>query len=246
MREVTTPSGAEKFSFEPGRVIFHGNGLLVYDKPAGLPVHRGTGHPVGLAEILETWVAAEPARGLEAGWTTAPLHRLDLEASGVVLFGLARETARAIQAAFAAGQVQKRYLAVVSGPMPEEGAIEGLVRSRLRGVYRNLPSSLDYRRLAGDERLSLVEVVPRGGRTHQIRSLFAEIGRPLAGDLRYGRPKPARQFLLKFNVAHLVLHALEVSIPAGVLGSALTLKAPLPEELRRLAAAKGWQVPETP
>ncbi|MGH9363539.1 MAG: pseudouridylate synthase, partial [Thermoanaerobaculia bacterium] len=89
--------------------------------------------------------------------------------------------------------------------------------------------------------LSLVEVSPREGRTHQIRSLFADIGRPLAGDLRFGKPKPARQFLEKFAVPGLLLHALELELPAGVVGPARAIRAPIPETFHRLAAAKGWE-----
>ena len=110
----------------------------------------------------------------------------------------------------------------------------------LRGVYRRLPAELTYRRLEGDERLSLVEVHPEEGRTHQIRALFAEAGRPLAGDLRYGKPKPARQFLEKFGLPCLLLHAAELELTRVVPGLPRTFTAPLPEEFRRLAEKKGW------
>jgi 23S rRNA-/tRNA-specific pseudouridylate synthase len=230
--------------FDPARVLFQGEGILAIDKPAGLPVHRGTGHLYGLAEAVEAWARMHPGVIHLQDRPPAPLHRLDLEASGVVLLGLTGAAARTVQAAFAGGLVEKRYLAVVAGPLDETGAIEGEVRSRLRGVYRQLASSLEFRRLAGDERLSLVEVVPQEGRTHQIRALFASAGRPLAGDLRFGKPKPARQFLARFGVAHLLLHARELTLPAGILGPRRSFAAPVPEEFRRVAGEKGWSVPE--
>ncbi len=233
------------FEITPSRILYQGSGILAFDKPAGIPVHRGTGHPVGLAEALEEWGRKNPgALDAELGRPIAPLHRLDLEASGVILFGLTRQAAAMVQPAFLRGRISKRYLAVVAGPLEKEGSLEGMVRSRLRGVYRPMPSRIDFRVLAGDERLSLVEVVPREGRTHQIRALFAAAGRPLAGDLRYGKPKPARQFLEKFEVPQLLLHAVELTLPVGIFDVPRTFTAPVPEEFRRLAARKGWTVPE--
>jgi 23S rRNA-/tRNA-specific pseudouridylate synthase len=231
--------------FDPDWIIFHGGGLLAVAKPAGVPVHRGTGHALGLAEMIDEWVRANPgAIDIRSGRPVRPAHRLDLEASGVLLLGLRRPVARALQEAFAAHAVEKSYLAVIAGPVEALGSISGRVRSELRGEYRSLPAELTFRRLEGDERLSLVEVTPVGGRTHQIRALFARAGRPLAGDLRYGKPKPARQFLEKFEVPSLLLHARRLAIPASVLGAPRAFEAPLPPAFVRVLERKGWSVPE--
>ncbi len=231
--------------FDPHSILFHGGGLLAVNKPSGIPIHHGTKHPFGLAEIVNEWAVSNPGQvELEPGWKVAPVHRIDLEASGVALLGLTQAASSLVQQAFASGKIQKRYLAVVAGPVDEEADIEGAVRSRLRGVYRHLPSSLHFRRLAGDERLSLVEVVPREGRTHQIRSLFAGIGRPLAGDLRFGKPKPSRQFLERFALSSLLLHAWELRLPPLPVDLPREFIAPLPETFLNLLGQKGWKVPE--
>jgi 23S rRNA pseudouridine955/2504/2580 synthase len=238
-REASPEPAAD---FDPERILFHGAGLLVVDKPGGIAVHRGTAHELGLVEILEEWVRRNPgAIDIRPGKRILPIHRLDLEASGVLLLALKRSVARQVQTAFSAGEVRKRYLACIAGPLPESGRLSGRVRSRLRSVYRHLPAELSFRRLRGDERLSLVEVEPGGGRTHQIRALFAQAGRPLAGDLRYGRPKPARQFLEKFALPHLLLHALELELPESIRGVPRRFEAPLPESFQELCRRKGWQ-----
>lgn len=242
---------------DPCRILFRSEGILAFDKPAGIPVHQGTGHSLGLAESLDGWARRNPgALDIQPGWSLAPLHRIDREASGVVLFGLGREAAAKIQKAFMEGKISKRYLAVIAGPLRPRGGIRGKVRSRLRGIYRYLPARLEYRLLAGDERLSLVEVHPghrtsprsareeESGRTHLIRALFSSIDRPLAGDLRYGKPRPARQFLEKFGLSNLLLHAWELKLPPGILGPSISIRAPVPEEFRILAREKGWKVPE--
>ncbi|MBI4586947.1 MAG: RNA pseudouridine synthase [Planctomycetes bacterium] len=227
--------------FDPESVLFQGSGLLAVNKPAGIPVHAGTGHPFGLAEMIDAFVKMNPGLlEISPSRPVLPIHRLDLEASGVLLFGLTPELARLAHEAFEARRVSKRYLAVVSGPVKGEETIRGKVRAKGRDGYRWEKSSLDYRRLEGDERLSLVEVVPHEGRTHQIRALFAGLDRPLAGDTRYGKPKPARQFLEKFGVPGLLLHALELTLPPEVLGRERKIQAPLPENFLKVMRQKGW------
>jgi len=239
--EATRGRPAPPCEFDPERILFHGDGLVAIDKPAGIPVHCGTDHDVGVAELVEQWISLNPGV-IESrpGKKVHPVHRLDLEASGALVLALKRTVARRAQDAFSARTVEKRYLAVIAGPVDREGVLEGEVRSRLRGQYRRLPARVRYRRLRHDERMSLVEVVPEGGRTHQIRAVLAQSGRPLAGDLRYGKPKPARQFLERFGVAGLILHAHRLVLPATVIGRRLVLEATLPEALASVCEQKGW------
>jgi len=227
--------------FDAERVLYHGHGLLVIDKPAGVPVHRGTGHDLGIAELVEQWISLNPGVfDLGSGKSIHPVHRLDLEATGVLVLALKKSAARSAKEAFSDRSMDKRYLALVAGPVDEKGTLKGRVRTRIRGQYKTEKAEVSFRRLRSDERMSLVEVVPEGGKTHQIRSVFAENGRPLCGDLRYGRPKPAKQFLEKFGVEHLLLHAWKLGIPGDVVGHELTLEADLPESFARVCDQKGW------
>ena len=230
-----------KLEFDPQTILFHGHGLVAVDKPTGVPVHRGTGHDTGLTDLLGEWVSLNPGiLDVRPGSKVHPVHRLDLEASGVLLMAVKTSAARNAKKAFEARTVSKSYLALVAGPMPAEGELKGKVRSKLRGIYRHLPASLRFRRLRGDERMSLVEVMPEGGRTHQIRALMARSGRPLAGDLRYGKPKPARQFRERFGMQHFLLHSWRLGLPEQVAGRPLLVEAPLPEGFRSVIDQKGW------
>lgn len=228
---------------EPERILFQGSGLLALDKPGGIPMHAGTDHPLGLAEIVAEWVKLHP-RVFETrpGRRIRPLHLLDREVTGVALLGLGAAAARRVQDALACHAVGQRSIAVVSGPLESEAEIHGTVRSRGRG--RPVTAHLVIRRIFGDERLSLAEIRPREGQTHSIRALLAGRGRPLAGDLRFGKPKPARQFLERFGVDHLLLHVLEVTLPASILGAPRTLRAPLPGTFVKVCRQKGWPVEE--
>ena len=231
-------------SFDVSRILFQGNGLLALDKPAGLAVHASESGVYGVAEILSELSRLYPGLIEARAGKIHPAHLLDKEASGVLLFGLTTAMRRRVQGALEERRVDKRYVAFVAGPVEQAGEIRGRVRSKLRGRIRDLRSSASFKRLHGDDRLSLVEVIPREGRTHQIRALFAGAARPLAGDLRYGKPKPARQFLERFDVPTLLLHVLELHLPSGILGAKRTIRAPLPEAFLRVLEAKGWPLEE--
>ncbi|MCZ6796130.1 MAG: RNA pseudouridine synthase [Planctomycetota bacterium] len=231
----------EPIEFDPERILFHGDGLLVVDKPPGIPVHQGTGHDRGVAESLDIWVSLNPGvLDLRSRGKIHPIHLLERETSGVLLLGLTRAMARTAKDAFSREKVEKRYLAVVAGPLEDEGHIRGDVRSRVGRRHRYLPGELSYRRLRGDERLSLVEVRLLGTRPHQVRALFAGADRPLAGDARYGKPRPARTFLDRFEMPGFLLHLRELLLPAGVLGPPRSFVAPTPGRFEELCRKKGW------
>ena len=226
--------------FAADRILFHGSGLLVVDKPAGVSV-RGDDHDVGLAEHIALWASVHPGQlDLKTGNPILAVQLLEREASGVTLFALHRPMARIVQEAMDAQIITRTVLTVVAGPMDPVGQIRGKVRSKVGGTYRRVDAELSYKRICGDERLSLLAVTPGKSRRHLVRALFANESRPLAGDARYGRPKPAKQFLEKFGLPGPVLHELETELPPGILGARRILRAPLPDHLVQLATAKEW------
>ena len=82
--------------FDPQSILFHGHGLVGVDKPAGVPVHRGTGHSVGVTDLLGEWVSLNPGLlDVRPGSKIHPVHRLDLEASGALLLAVKTSAARA-------------------------------------------------------------------------------------------------------------------------------------------------------
>ena len=82
--------------FDPHSILFHGHGLIAVDKPVGVPVHRGTGHDTGLTELLGEWISLNPGvLDVRPGKKLHPVHRLDLEASGILLLAAKTSAARA-------------------------------------------------------------------------------------------------------------------------------------------------------
>lgn len=172
------------------RIIYEDDWLLGIDKPRNLRVHaRGRYVRANLIYHLRT--QHQPP------YPTATLiNRLDAHTSGVILVAKDGDTLRAVQAQFRAGTVQKRYLAIVQGtPSPAQGTIDlpiGAVpdahppRHWVTNIANPREARTEYAVLqtAGRQQ-SLVELIPRTGRTHQLRVHMAAIGHPIVGDWLY-------------------------------------------------------------
>ena len=203
------------------RILHQDAELVAVDKPAGLLVHPSAldAHEAVTALALLREQLGEPV------W---PLHRLDKPTSGVLLFARTREAAGAWGAAFEAGQVRKRYLALVRGWPAESGEIDQpLARDpeRPSAGQERIAALTRYRRLAVFEwpfsaeprhptsRYALVEIEPLTGRRHQIRRHFKHIAHPLVGDTTHGKSTHNRAVAAWLGMSRLWLHALRIELP---------------------------------
>lgn len=195
--------------------------LVVIDKPAGLLVHRSR------LDAHEARSAADLLR-VQLGSPVWMLHRLDKATSGLLAFARNVTVAAALGKAFEAGQVRKRYLALVRGWPPAEGEIDyALARDpELPSAGQpRLPALTRYRRLAcfdwpfadglhATSRYALVEVEPLSGRRHQIRRHFKHIAHPLVGDTTHGKSAHNRAVAAWLGTSRLWLHATRLELPA--------------------------------
>jgi 23S rRNA pseudouridine955/2504/2580 synthase len=176
-------------------ILYDGDDLVVVNKPSGVLVHRGDAQVTGGAPPLDERVRARlaPSARDNLGFRPGPLHRLDKETSGLVVFSKTLVGARSFSAAMAARQVEKRYLAVVSGVLSRAADVE-LALVRDEGTRTSSPgdagetATTRFLPLASSSDLTLVEVLLGTGRTHQIRVHAQALGHPLAGDRKYGGP----------------------------------------------------------
>ena len=212
-------------------VLYEDRDLLVLDKPAGLAVHKGSGLDYGVIELLRTLRPNEPFLELA--------HRLDRDTSGCLALAKTPAALRAIQDALRAGQVEKRYLALVRGYWnhgPRE-VNQPLRRNVLRGGERMVevlddgkPARTHFRPVSLHKPASLLEASIATGRTHQIRVHATYVGHPLAGDEKYGDADFNRLMAEQFGLRRLFLHAHSLNLRLG--GRDIAVSAPLDAELK--------------
>ncbi|MFA6632240.1 MAG: RluA family pseudouridine synthase [Kiritimatiellia bacterium] len=151
--------------------------------------------PAGVASVPErrddnACLCAHLSRQL--GQRVYPVHRLDKEVSGVILYALTAPAHRLLNSAFERREVQKTYLAVTHGaPAEDAGEINGPIHAFGSGrmgvdARRGKPSLTRFAVLQRGERFARVEAFPLTGRRHQIRVHLYSIGHPIAGDPCYG------------------------------------------------------------
>lgn len=224
------------------RILHQDEALVAVDKPPGLLVHR-----TALDRHAEDFLLQRLRRLL--GRRVYTVHRLDRPSSGVLLFGLTPEVARMLSASFEARRVEKRYLAVVRGFVPESGLIDYPLRDQPQQPLR--AAITRYRRLGQVElpvavgrystsRYSLVMVSPQTGRYHQIRRHFHHIYHPLIGDTTHGEGRHNRLFRERFHCQRLLLHAIALGFPHPLDGAWVDVLAPPDGQWQELMAALGW------
>lgn len=146
--------------------------------------------PVGMDSESEVPAAIREALGGEV----FPIHRLDKNVGGVMVYARTKTAAAALSKAVQEGSMVKEYVAMVHGTPPEESDWEDLlfkdsrkkkvfvVKKERKGVKK---ARLEFRRLTSGK-TSLVRVRLHTGRSHQIRVQFSSRGYPLVGDHKYG------------------------------------------------------------
>ena len=215
-------------------IVHEDRDFLVIDKPAGVASHGGSGVSFGAIELLR---AARPRETLELA------HRLDRDTSGVLVLTRRRSALTALQAAIREGRVEKRYLALIEGHLPQARLVVDapLRKSVLQGGERMVrvdAEGKDSRSIFTEiERYggaSLVEVRLETGRTHQIRVHAQHIGHPLAGDEKYG-DRDFNKAMRERGLKRLFLHAARFEFELGERGYAFS--APLAPELARVVDA---------
>ena len=240
---VRTAERAEAAVAAPPRefaILYEDEHLLAIDKPAGVAVHGGSGVSFGVIEQLRR--ARPQARFLEL------VHRLDKETSGVLLLAKKRSALTALQDQFRQRGTVKVYAALVIGRWPASRKVIDvpLVRTTdARGERQVRAVGADHdeaRRsitlvkvLRAFDGYTLLEVMLKTGRTHQIRVHLAHEGHPIAGDPKYGDFAANRALArgdLRF--ARMFLHARHLAFDHPASGKRVLLDASLPEACSRL------------
>lgn len=231
---------ADEVTFVRGLVLHEDAEILVLNKPAGLSSQGGRGQVHTLDELL--WAFAKPGK-------VRPrlIHRLDRDTSGVILTAKTKPAAGFLGKALMGRKFSKSYLAIVTpgAPDPRGGRIDLPLRREEQGREAFMrvcaPDHPDaeaaasrYRTRAEAPGAALVELDPETGRMHQLRVHLAAIGRPIAGDARYG----GALVVGGHAVPRLMLHAAALTFPHPA-GGRKRVEAPMPADMAGLVAALG-------
>lgn len=206
-------------------ILFENQDIVVINKPAGVISHaRGRyWNEPSVASFIRQITGQD---GERAGI----VHRLDRATSGVMVCAKNQATMAFLQKQFADRKVVKKYVAVVQGHMSPSSAIIDMPIERnpkAPATFRVGPNGkaaqTQYSVLKSSKNHDMLELLPRTGRTHQLRVHLKHSGHPIAGDLLYGGRKTNRLFLHAQSI--------ELNLPGG---KPIVFTAPLPQEFNEL------------
>lgn len=225
-------------------IIFEDSAILVVNKPAGLIVNTSqTSGDVTLQNLVAATIVEDPKdvtdEETDFRLRKGIVHRLDKDTSGVLLIAKTEDAFTKIQEQFKAREVEKEYLALAIGPIADDvfEINAPLKRNpRLRFKYAVVADGKDamtrfekIKELEIDsDKLTLLKVSPKTGRTHQIRVHLAAFGHPIVGDVIYSSKKQLERWSPFF--VRMMLHAHKITFTHPVSGERVTLEAPLPKE----------------
>lgn len=217
---------ATDFSEHTLPIIYLDDNVIVINKPIGVLTHAkgALDDEFTVAEFFRQYTTY----GLD---TNRPgiVHRLDRDTSGIMIGARTPEAAAYLQKQFADRKVKKTYIAVLNGLLKEPKAKIDLPIDRnpaSPSTFRVDPKGkhaiTEYDTLAVHDSLSLVELRPLTGRTHQLRVHMQYLGTPIYGDRVYGKAA---------DRLYLHARALEITVPGG---ERKFFEAPLPSEFEKL------------
>lgn len=217
----------------PLKIAYEDDDLVIPSKSAEMPTHPSCGH------YEDTVANALAFRYAEQGipFVFRPISRLDRNTSGLLTVARNRISAARLTRAMQAGEIRKRYVAILCGiPDQQEGLLRTYQRRTAESVIlrENCPpdaggdlARTHYRVLCRANGYSLVFAEPLTGRTHQLRVHFAGLGCPILGDDLYGSPSSL--------IDRHALHSCMLSLPLPSTGQRIVVRSELPDDMQKVA-----------
>ena len=234
--------GADETAYLPTRPLaklYEDEWLLVIDKPSGLSVHPGAG--ARQETVLDIFRYHYPQIDeMDDPERPGIVHRLDKDTSGVLILAKTEEARERMQELFQEREMRKTYLALVSGSMrfrngtidlPLARSLKNRARFEVAGEDREdrREAVTDFSVIREFETFTYVRLMPKTGRTHQLRVHLAHFGNPVLGDFLYGKARGK-------DFPRLALHAFRIEFVHPFTGNSIKVTSPLPADLRRYMA----------
>lgn len=196
------------------KILYEDAQLIVINKPAGLLTEK-TGSEKGIAvnEILK-----------DKGKIVYPVHRLDRETSGVIIFAKTSNARNFLIEEFRNRRVNKTYIGLVEGILYQKN---GILKGEIQKTKEYAETHYEVMKVLNGA--TLLKLFPRTGRTHQLRLQFAQIGHPIIGDKKYYNIKRTKIFFQRQ-----ALHSYKINFIHPETKRWVTFSAPIPEDLKKL------------
>lgn len=225
-------------------ILYEDDYIVCASKPNNVVVHhahhsRNVADEASLLQLLQE----------QCGEKLYPIHRLDRKTSGILLLAKKSEYVAKFQELFTNNQIQKTYYGIVRGHAPETKIIDSPVKGRDANVHKDAETHLETLKTVtvdipvkpyDTSRYSLVKLMPKTGRLHQLRIHMNKISHPLIGDPKYGDKNHNMMFLENFNCENLFLHARSLAFIHPYLNEKLEIIAELPQDWNTVFERFGW------
>lgn len=212
-------------------VLYEDNHLIAVNKRAGDITQGDKTGDEPLPEKVKRWIKEKYDK--PGNVFCGVIHRLDRPTSGLVMFAKTSKGLSRMNVLFKEKDVQKTYWAIVeNAPENESGTLmdylkknkqknkSSVVNERTEGAKK---AELDYRVIGRSDRYTLLEVLPKTGRHHQIRTQLSKIGCIIKGDLKYGAKRSNKD-------GSICLHARAISFIHPVKKELIQITAPVPQD----------------
>jgi len=222
----------------PLTIVYEDEDVLVIDKPAGLVVHPSPGHS---SYTLVNAILAHCPNLAMSNDLMRPgiIHRLDKDTSGLIVVVKNDRARQYLVSQFKSHDVTKGYIVLVKGRLsPERGVIEAPIgrnphnRKRMAIVEIGKEAITQYQVKEYLSNYTLLDVIPRTGRTHQIRVHLSAIGYPVVGDSTYGTKRKYETEVL--HVKRQFIHAYRLGFRLPSTEKYQELTCPLPADLKQV------------
>ncbi len=223
-------------AFMQSLVIYKDDEMIAINKPAGLAVQGGsktTRHIDGMLDALQFDAKDRPRL----------VHRLDRDTSGVLILARTVMAASRLGEVFQEREMDKVYWALVHGrPQYPAGTIDASLAKKGGPGFEKMKWDDEEGRKAVTDYVTVSQagakftwlaLMPRTGRTHQLRAHCAIINTPIVGDGKYGAPKMQEEGMLEGLGQQLCLHSRSLTVPLSGRKS-VTIKAPLPDHMKKI------------
>ncbi|AFK87519.1 MULTISPECIES: RluA family pseudouridine synthase [Thermoanaerobacterium] len=204
-------------------ICYEDDDILVVNKDAGIVVHPTAGHPDGTLANGVAWYYEKnnikvPIR---------PVNRLDRDTSGLIIFAKNPFMQNYLQIVC---PMKKLYIAIVEGDMDDRGTIDLPIKRKPGSTIERMVDDegdmavTHFRLLKRGEKLSLVKLELKTGRTHQIRVHLSHIGHPIIGDTLYGSDTS--------YIKRQALHAYRLTFKQPFIGKCISIYSPIPDDMK--------------